>query len=55
MVSSIHKYKSENRFGKNPMYHLCIIQQGSIDEFIKTVGFISERKNEKMRILQKEK
>ncbi len=48
MVSIIHKYYSENRYGKNPIYHLCIIQEGSKEEFTKKIGFISKRKNEKL-------
>lgn len=55
MVSTVHKYQSKNRFGKNPVYHLCIIQQRSVDEFIKTIGFISDRKNEKLKSRQKDK
>jgi ribonucleoside-diphosphate reductase alpha chain len=55
MVSTIHKYESKDRFGKNPVYHLCIIQQRSIEEFIKNVGFISDRKNEKLRARQNDK
>ena len=53
MVSTVHKYYSENRYGKNPIYHLCIIQEGSIQEFIKNIGFVSKRKNEKLLKKQK--
>lgn len=55
MVSIIHKYYSENRYGKNPIYHLCIIQEGSKEEFTKKIGFISKRKNEKLSERQKPK
>ncbi len=53
IVSTVHKYHSKNRYGKNPMYHLCIIQGNSIKEFIKKIGFISKRKNEKLLERQK--
>ena len=55
IVSTIHSYKSENRFGKNPIYHLNIIQKRSVDEFADRIGFISERKNEKLASRRKEK
>ncbi|MBU4374463.1 MAG: adenosylcobalamin-dependent ribonucleoside-diphosphate reductase [Euryarchaeota archaeon] len=55
MVSTVHKYYSENRYGKNPIYHLCIIQEGSVQEFIKNIGFVSKRKNEKLLERQKPK
>ncbi len=48
IVSKYHKYKTKNRYGKNPVYTLSIIQERSIDEFIKNIGFISKRKNEKL-------
>ncbi len=55
MVSTIYKYYIENRYGKNPIYHLCIIQEGSVQEFIKNIGFVSKRKNEKLLERQKPK
>jgi ribonucleoside-diphosphate reductase alpha chain len=55
IVSTIHSYKSKNRFGKNPIYHLNIIQERSVDEFANKIGFISERKNEKLASRRKEK
>lgn len=55
IVSTIHKYYSENRYGKNHIYHLCIIQEGSVQEFIKNIGFVSKRKNEKLLERQKHK
>ncbi|GFO95854.1 ribonucleoside-diphosphate reductase, partial [groundwater metagenome] len=55
MVSTVHKYYRENRYGKNPIYHLCIIQEGSVQEFIKNIGFVSKRKNEKLLERQKPK
>jgi len=53
MVSAIHRNESQDRFGKNPVYRLCIIQQRSMDEFIKNIGFISKRKNDKLSERQK--
>ncbi len=55
MVSTFHKYYSENRYGKNPIYNLFIIQEGSIQKFIKNIGFVSNRKNEKLLKKQKPK
>jgi len=53
IVSTIRRHESQNRFGKNPIYNLCIIQQRSMDEFIKNIGFISKRKNDKLLERQK--
>ena len=57
MVSNISlgPPKSKNRFGKNQMYNLNIIQQSSMDEFIKNVNFISPRKKQALLEKQKEK
>ncbi len=55
IVSTVHKYYNENRYGKNPIYHLSIIQEGSVQEFIKKIGFVSKRKNEKLLERQKHK
>ncbi len=55
IVSTVHKYFYENRYGKNSIYHLCIIQDGSIQEFIKNIGFVSKRKNKKLLERQKHK
>lgn len=53
IVSGVHKYSSKNRFGKNPIYHLTVIQQRSVNEFANNIGFISERKNKKLFERQK--
>jgi len=49
IVSSIKKYeKGENRFGRSPIYHLTIIPERSIKLFIEHIGFLTEKKNEKL-------
>jgi len=55
IVSGIHSYRSKNRFGKNPMYHLTIIQERSVDEFANRIGFISGRKNDLLASRRKER
>jgi len=55
IVSTIYKYYIENRYGKNPIHHLCIIQEGSVQKFINNIGFVSKRKNEKLLERQKPK
>jgi ribonucleoside-diphosphate reductase alpha chain len=46
IVSSFYRRgkNSKNRFGRLPIYHLAIISQGSVNKFIKEIGFISPRK-----------
>jgi len=50
IVSTYHKYaRTGNSYGKNPICHLHIIQELSIEEFKTKIGFISDRKNAKIR------
>ncbi|MFQ6120504.1 MAG: LAGLIDADG family homing endonuclease, partial [Methanosarcinales archaeon] len=53
IVSTIHCYKVKNSYGKNLKYHLHIIQEKSVKEFIEKVGFISSRKNKKLVLKEK--
>lgn len=55
IVSSVHCYKSANRYGKLPVYHLSIIQEKSVAEFCKNIGFISPRKQERLASRQRRK
>ncbi|MBU1255586.1 hypothetical protein KKH35_01805, partial [Patescibacteria group bacterium] len=55
IVSGFRKYSSANRFGKNPIYHLTIIQERSIREFIKNISFISSRKKKTLLARQNPK
>lgn len=55
IVSGIRKSKIGNRYGKNPVYTLSVIQQRSIQEFINQIGYISSRKNKLLLARQKVK
>jgi ribonucleoside-diphosphate reductase alpha chain len=52
IVSSWHTYRTANRYGKEPIHHLHIIQERSISYFIERIGFISTRKNRKLARLR---
>ncbi len=55
IVSNTHSYRSNNRFGRNPVFHMNIVQERSIKEFIDKINFISDRKREKLLKRQKKR
>ncbi len=56
IVSFIHKYERKgNSFGDKPLYRLVVVQERGMKKFAKDIGFITKRKNEKLRRRMHEK
>ncbi len=45
--------KSKGRFGKRPLFELCLLNNHEVDKFKQNIGFLSERKNDRLAAIEK--